>query len=80
MSTRAYILIETVAGTGRDVASELSRMSGVIEVAQITGPYDVVAVLETEDLVAMGDLTTGSIHAIRGIVKTQTCIVIEAAD
>ena len=48
MSTRAYILIETVAGTSRDVASELSNMPVVNQVAMITGPYDVVAMLETE--------------------------------
>ncbi len=76
MSTRAYILIETVAGTSRNVASELSRMSGVSEVARITGPYDVVAMLETEDLVAMGGLTTSGIHSIPGVVRTQTCLVI----
>ena len=76
MSTRAYILIEAVAGTGRDVAIALSSISGVSQVTLITGPYDIVAVLETEDLAAMGDLVAGRIHAIRGLVRTQTCFVI----
>lgn len=57
MATRAYILIETIAGTSRDVAFELSSVAGVTEVDRITGPYDVVAMIETEDLPAMGDLT-----------------------
>ncbi len=76
MSTRAYILIETIAGTSRDVAFELSSMAGVTEVDRITGPYDVVAMIETEDLPAVGDLTTRNIHAIPGVVRTQTCLVI----
>ncbi len=76
MSTRAYILIETVPGTGRDVAIGLSSVSGVSQVALITGPYDIVAMLETEDLVAMGDLVAGRIHTIRGLIRTQTCFVI----
>lgn len=76
MSTRAYILIEAAAGTARDVALSLSRISGVSQVALITGPYDIVAMLEAEDLVAMGDLVAGRIHVIRGLVRTQTCFVI----
>ena len=49
---------------------------GVTEVDRITEPYDVVAMIETEDLPAMGDLTTRNIHAIPGVVRTQTCLVI----
>ncbi len=75
MSTRAYILIETIAGTSRDVAFELSSVAGVTEVDRITGPYDVVAMIETEDLPAMGDLTTRNIHAIPGVVRSQTCLI-----
>ena len=76
MSTRAYILIETAAGAGRDVAIKLSSISGVSQVALITGPYDIVAMVETEDLVAMGDLVAGRIHAVQGVVRTQTCFII----
>ena len=64
VSTKAYILIEAAAGTGRDVASGLSSISGVSQVTLITGPYDIIAMLETEDLVAMGDLVARRIHAI----------------
>ena len=76
MSTRAYILIETIAGTSLDVVIELLSMAGVTEVDRITGPYDVIAMLDTEDLPAIGDLTTSRIHAIPGVVRTQTCLVI----
>ena len=76
MSTGAYILIETIAGAGRDAAIKLSSISGVSQVALITGPYDIVAMVETEDLVAMGDLVAVRIHAVQGVVRTQTCFII----
>ena len=67
MSTGAYILIETIAGAGRDAAIKLSSISGVSQVALITGPYDIVA---------MGDLVAVRIHAVQGVVRTQTCFII----
>ena len=76
MTIRAYILIETAAGAAREVVASLSRIPSVGEVALITGPYEIVAMAETENLMAMGDLVAGRIHAVRGVVCTQTCFVI----
>ena len=76
MTIRAYILIETAAGAAREVAASLSRIPSVDQVALITGPYEIVAMAETENLVAMGDLVAGRIHAVQGVVRTQTCFVI----
>ena len=42
----------------------------------VTGPYDIIAVLEAENLNDIGDLITGEIHAIEGISRTVTCLVV----
>ncbi|MDA1348522.1 MAG: Lrp/AsnC ligand binding domain-containing protein [Chloroflexi bacterium] len=76
MTTKAYILIETVVGKSRDVASELRGLTGVATVDAVTGPYDIVAVVETLDLNAVGDLVTSRIHTIGGITRTVTCLSI----
>ena len=39
----------------------------------VTGSYDVIGVVEAEDLNAVGDLVTGQIQTLDGIVCTMTC-------
>jgi len=44
----------------------------------VTGPYDVIAIIEGETLNDIGDLVTGKIHPITGISRTVTCLAIQA--
>ncbi len=72
--TKAYILIETAVGKSKDVSSDLKSLDGVDSVDQVTGPYDIIAVVKAPDLNAVGDLVTSRIHTINGIVRTVTCL------
>ena len=74
MSTKAYILIEVGVGKSRGVATTLRSLPGVKTVDAVTGPYDIIAVVEAPDLNAVGDLVTSRIHTISGIVRTVTCL------
>ena len=74
MATRAYILIETSVGKNRDVGAALRQLPGIEKVDNVTGPYDIIAVVEAPDLNSIGDLVTSSIHVISGIVRTVTCL------
>ncbi len=76
MSTRAYILIETSVGTTKDVVKQLRSHRGVRTADTVTGPYDVIAVVEAEDLNAVGDLVTRRIQTLDGIVRTMTCLTV----
>ena len=78
MGTAAYILVETKVGKMRDVASELTGVHGVKSVDQVTGPYDIIAVVDAPDLSAVGDLVTERIHNIDGIIRTVTCLSVGA--
>ena len=77
MSARAYVLIETSVGKTKDVAVALRKMDGVKEVNAVTGPYDVIAVVEGSDLTAVGNLVTNDIHPVTGIERTVTCIAVD---
>jgi len=44
----------------------------------VTGPYDVIAIIEGENLNAIGDLVTGKIHPVSGVSRTVTCLTIRA--
>ena len=76
MATKAYILIETSVGKTRDVVTHLRSHRGVRTVDTVTGSYDVIAVVEAEDLNAVGDLVTSRIHTLDGIVRTMTCLCV----
>lgn len=76
MAAKAFVLIETTVGRSRDVATALKQMSGVSSVDQVTGPYDVVAVIEQPSLTEIGDLVTSKIHPITGISRTVTCLAV----
>ena len=78
MTTKAYILIETAVGKSRDVSATLRALSGVETVDSVTGPYDIIAVVEAPDLNAVGDLVTSHIHTIGGIGRTVTCLSVGA--
>lgn len=76
MAAKAFVLIETTVGRSRDVANALKQIPGVQSVDQVTGPYDVVAVIEQPSLTEIGDLVTSKIHPITGISRTVTCLAV----
>lgn len=76
MAAKAYVLIETEPGRTKEVASTIERLEGVKSVDPVTGPYDIIAVVEGKSLNEIGDLVTGKIHPIVGISRTVTCLAI----
>lgn len=78
MATRAFILIETAVGKTREVARTLRQVNGIKSVDVVTGPYDVIAVVEANDINSIGDLVTGSVHTISGVVRTVTCVTVSS--
>ena len=74
MTAKAFVLIETAGGGNKEVVAALSRLQGVTSVDVVTGPYDIIAVLEGADLNAIGDLVTEKVHPITGISRTVTCL------
>ena len=51
-------------------------MSGVISSETVTGPYDVVVLVEAEDVDALGQLVLTAIQPVDGIMRTLTCPVV----
>ena len=70
MATKAYILIETTVGKSTDVAEVLTDLPDVVNVDSVTGPYDIIAIVSSNDLNSVGELVTNDIHTIPGIVRT----------
>lgn len=77
MAISAFIFIECTAGKAIQVAREIRQFSGVKYAHAATGPYDVIALVEAQDLQLMGDLVIKRIQSIPGVIRTQTNVVIE---
>ena len=76
MATKAYLLVETAVGKTRDVASTLRGLSGIETVDVVTGPYDIIAVINGDDMSVVGTLVTESVHTVQGVVRTVTCVAV----
>lgn len=76
MAAKAFVLIETEVGKTKEVVSALRKLKGIMSVDTVTGPYDIIAILQGESLNDIGDLVTGKIHPVPGISRTVTCLAI----
>ena len=74
---RAFVLIEMAAGHSTNLVNTLRGRSDVVEADRVTGPYDVIAVLEAADLVQINEVVTTEIHHLEGVVRTITCVSLE---
>ena len=72
-ATNAYVLVETAMGRARGIAAALRGTPGLASVDVVTGPYDVIIVLEAGSLAEVAELVTEHVHTIGGVVRTVTC-------
>lgn len=76
MSTKAYLLVETAVGKTREVADSLQVLEGVESVDIITGPYDIITIINADDTDVLGRMVIERIRTVSGVVKTETCIAV----
>ena len=76
MATRAYVLIETAVGKTRDVLGAIRQVRGVTAADAVTGHYDIIAVLEGDDLNDIGNVVTSQVQEIGGVMRTTTCLAV----
>jgi len=74
VGTRAYILIETEVGMSRQLAQALRSFDRVQYADVITGPFDIIALIEAPDMAAVADLVTGQVQGLKGVLRTITCV------
>ncbi len=81
MSVKSYILIETDVGTAKRVAlalGELTQSGGEVKTVElVTGPFDVICLVEADNLERLGSCITDSIQTVAGVKRTTTCLTIQ---
>ena len=74
---KAYVLVEIRAGSVKEVVRHLRRVSSVVEAHMTFGPYDAVAVIETDDIKKIGSILASEIQPIPGVLDTMTCLAVD---
>ena len=72
----AFLLIQCDMGTGPTVTGEIRKVPGVVLAHYVTGPYDLVARVEAEDL---GNLSkwVDEVQLVPGVTRTMTCPILK---
>jgi DNA-binding Lrp family transcriptional regulator len=78
VTAKAYVLIQTSVGNAAQVLQALRGSPGIVTVDAVTGPYDIISVIEGKDLDEVGKIVLNYVHGIHGITHTVTCPVITA--
>jgi DNA-binding Lrp family transcriptional regulator len=77
MAVKAYVLIEADWGASQEVAAQARQIDGVKSVSVVTGPHDVIALVEAADAKELGDLLITKLQKIKGVAGTMTDVVID---
>ncbi|MFQ5801531.1 MAG: Lrp/AsnC ligand binding domain-containing protein [Candidatus Methylomirabilales bacterium] len=73
---RAYIFIEATKARDLKVEEEIVTLPGVKQADVVTGQFDVIAMVEVEELGALWELVD-KIQSLPPVVKTTTNVVVK---
>jgi DNA-binding Lrp family transcriptional regulator len=74
---RAYILINTRIGAIPAVIHNLRSLKMVKEAEMTFGQYDVIAIVEVDDVKKLADVVAKDIQTIPDITHTTTCMAVK---
>ena len=74
---KAYVLVSIRTGEVKEVVGHLRRVPSVLEANMTFGPYDAVAVIETDDINSVGSILANEIQPIPGVLDTMTCLAVD---
>ncbi|BBC32681.1 AsnC family transcriptional regulator [Streptomyces graminofaciens] len=73
---QAYILIQTEVGKASTVAEQISKIPGVLQAEDVTGPYDVIVRAQADTVDELGRMVVAKVQQVEGITRTLTCPVV----
>jgi len=73
----AYILINYEIGTEDKILNRLKNLTGVVEVSEVNGIYDIIMKITSDNLDDIRETITKHIRTIKTIRSTMTLIVAE---
>ncbi len=73
---RAYVLIKTEPGRILDIANLLRELPSIERADAVTGPADLIALVNAPDARALAEFIFRSVQTIAGVKETDTRIVV----
>lgn len=73
MNVRAFILVQTEIGFSTTVAAQCKKLPNLVSVDLVTGPYDVVVVVDCTSIQQLGQEIVSEVQQIDGVTRTLTC-------
>jgi len=77
VSTQAFVLIDVMVGRTKEILKALVGVEGVKSAHAVTGPHDIIALVEGENLKSLSDMVLSQIRGVKGVIRTLTCMVID---
>ena len=77
MSVQAYVFVECEHGKATEVAERIGLIGGVRSAKTVTGPYDVIVLVEASSFRVLADVVIKKIQSVGGVKRTLTNIVVE---
>lgn len=76
MSVKSYVLINVNSREIKNALTKLRASKKILSAEAVTGPYDIVVVVEAENMDLLGKVVTNNILKVSGIERSLTCIVL----
>jgi DNA-binding Lrp family transcriptional regulator len=76
----AYITLKIVQNSWRTVREQLATLPGAAHIALVSGDFDVLLLVHTEDNRALRELVLTRIQSIPEVLSTRTLLVFEETD
>ena len=74
---RAHVMVKTLPRQGQEAEAALGRIAEVSAIYAISGQYDIIAMVEAADSVAMNELLD-RIGTLDGVERTTTSVILAA--
>ncbi len=82
MAVHGWLLVQTDIGHARTVCDHIAVMAypgaRVIQADTVTGPYDIIARIEADDLDTLSSAAESAANAVGGVQHVITCLTIAA--
>ena len=74
MAIKAYVLVVCDPGKTRHVHDEILKVSNIVEMHEVMGPYDIVVELVVESLSDVPPILADRIRTLEGIQSTTSLV------
>jgi DNA-binding Lrp family transcriptional regulator len=76
MKRTAFVLINCLPGKTKEVIYKLQQIPNVEYAEMVLGPYDIIAIVQANEIETIAVIVDEKIRTIEGVDETVTCVAI----